>query len=355
MIKLTRGRKKKKEKKDRKNVYLKEKQIAYILKRCGENGNFSSYLSKIIDLYISLSDALIVQELTPETIEDLKNEILDEYNRKTYSEKKVMEYKEIYEDLTRYGRYIIPNLKKFGSTSLRVMEFFLKFDYDELNKNKIDILEKLVKYNNILDEINIDYREKIVELKGNYPYSLIWYAKFFILMVSQFKNSWELVKTIPEELIPAEHIRKVRIYFKRGESPEISKQKAIEFFDNTIIKLKDVDNHGLWNFLNNQSNSIMDNQYLSSYLKRTSEEIVPFQGILEEIKSENSSQTVTLTLQFYEKIHLIANLNIIKNKYIFSCSNEIVLKMLEDSLNYLEIPFKMEKKGINIILSLISI
>ncbi|MHA1894342.1 MAG: hypothetical protein ACTSX4_07580, partial [Candidatus Helarchaeota archaeon] len=179
---MTRSRKKKREKKTRKNVYIKENQIAYILEKCGGDGNFSPFLSNIIDLYISLSDAMILQELNEENIEKLKQEILDENSRKSMAERKVMEYKEIFEELTKFGRFLTPNLKNIGSTSLRLVEFFLQFDYNKLDENKILVLEKLVKFNNIIEDLKIDYGNKIVEFSGNYPYSLLWYVKIFVLI-----------------------------------------------------------------------------------------------------------------------------------------------------------------------------
>lgn len=334
-------------KKIAKNVYLKESQVKYLMKKCDGEGNFSPFLSKVIDLYIGLSESRILKNLDQESIDRLIAEINEDYVRKTYIKNKVLEYPEIFEQMARNSRYFIPNVDSLVELFIPIMEHFQFLEYDKMRGEDFDGLKKIIKQNNLFDEFDLITKpdQALMTLKGKNPYSLFWYAKILCLAVCHLKSHFKVTKFETNE-----NKSVVRITFKKAPSKEDALSAVREHFSNPLIMINDSeDNMGVWNFLNNNLNIIMDREYLMDYINSIREgaptRIVPFNDIIDLIKTQDNWQNAKLVFNFYEKLSYVSNLSFEKTRISFSTTlPDFIFHMLTKTFDYLSIPYKIERK-----------
>lgn len=334
-------------KKIAKNVYLKEAQIKYIMQKCGGEGNFSPFLSQVIDLYIALSDTRILKKLDQESINLLVAEINEDYVRKTYIKSKVLEYPEIFEQMAKNSRYLIPNVDTLVELFIPIMEHFQFLEYDKMRVEDFDNLKKIIRQNNLFDDFDLQSTPDsvIITIKGKNPYSLLWYSKILSLAISHLKSHFKVTKLETNETKSV-----VRITTKKAPTKEEALLAVKEHFSNTKIMINDSeDNLGIWNLLNNNLNIILDKEFLADYIKSCREgistKVVPFNDLIDLLKTQDNWENTKLIFKFYEKLSFVSNLSFDKNKISFSTTlPDVTFPMLTTTFDHLSIPYKLEKK-----------
>jgi len=348
-------RHRRKVKKTAKNVYLKEKHIKHIMEKCGGARKFSSYLSKIIDLYRVLLEEKIINELTDESINNFKKDILDEYTRKALSKMKVLEYKEVFEELVKYSSHFIPKIDAFPNILIHWGDLFSEVNLESITKNPPEteeILRKIPQASNMVTSCEMNSKELYVQFTGDMPFTLLWYTKIMASILSISNYHWEIIKTIPEDLSNKETIKKIRIYLKKGESIQKSLQKMYEIFSNIEIRIKDKDKSSIWEMLNNPFHFIIDGEFLK-YISGNKEEI-PYKLYIDEInkvKNKSNIERVALVLGFYSKINLIFQLRVQDNVAIFIPAHPIMTEIIEDTFSYLKINSNLKTQDASISLT----
>lgn len=335
-------------KKVQKNVNLEQNQIKYLEKHFGQDLNFSIISRKIFKLAIALHEHGIIKDFEDDSIEELRAEIAEEYVRRNITGQKAMEYKEIFEDLTENAKSMLPNFKAAPSIIVPLSEFFSRYKYKEMDEKTYFNLKKIITMNNIVDNIELNPKDKFVELRGKYPHSLLWYAKMFATMVSYFNSHWELERIVPKGLHPVEDLRVIRLYFKDGESQEKAIQKLHEIFCDSRFKIEDTDNRGIWRQLNDRYHVILDRDWVNSLLGKE-EKIIPYADMLEEFRTDTPFENARLLLKFYEKVHLISDLVVSESKLMFMTIANFVHEMISDSLVHLEVSFNWTESGSKIV------
>ena len=346
---LPRSKINKKEKKERKNVYIKESQIKYILQKCGGDGNFSPYLSKMIDLSIALLKDQIVQELTDKEINSfIKSQLLDRQTQQL-KERKVLEYEAVFEQMADKLKYFVPDIEKAIELRIPLMEHYSLFDINKIKPRQLELLARIVRANNIVDSFDYAVTSKdlaVLEISGKNPASLEWYSKILLLTISYFKSNWQL-KEFNKSISGTD----IRITIETGTSVEESRQKIIEFFNDFEMMINDQrDNNGIWNALKDHFNAVIDKNYLEQILRKdeNSPQIVPYKSVIDSIRKPDMNHTISNVFNFYEKINLISFITfdkVNKKKIAFFPNLSIVEGMLKNTFDYLNIKNKMEKEN----------
>ncbi|NHI94585.1 MAG: hypothetical protein EAX96_18990 [Candidatus Lokiarchaeota archaeon] len=337
----------KKEKKERKNVYIKESQIQYILKKCGGDGNFSPYLSKMIDLSMALIEDEILKDLTDEEIKKfVASELLDKRTQQLRLNK-VLEYGAVFEQMADHLRYFVPDIEKAIELRIPLLEQYSMFDIKSIRPRQLELFARMVRENNIVEKFDYIIGEKdlaVLTLSGKNPASLEWYSKILLLTISYFKSNWQL-KEYNKSISGTD----IRIVVRPGSSQEEARQKIIEYFSNPEMMVNDENgNSGIWNNLNDHFNIIIDNEYLKSILNKDEigSEIVPYKSIVDSLKNQDKNRTISNIFKFYEKLHLVSFLTFNKGKkheIKFYPNIEIVEDMLKKTFDYLKIKYEIKK------------
>ncbi|TFF85690.1 MAG: hypothetical protein EU551_03485 [Promethearchaeota archaeon] len=352
------SRKIKKVKKTPKHINIESRQENYIKKRFGKEVNFSEIIRKMIKLCITLLDKEIITDIEDETIDKLTANLYNIDMQEKMEKIKVLEYKEVFEDLSKWGRYYLADLSKFPKTLFTLIDFFLQLDYDE-NKYRPEywnLVKKIASNSKMIDTIEVfrrptDEYDLYLYITGENPNTFLWYIKEASCVLTGTQSHWEVVKIIPD-IHPISNLKELKIYFKKGKSKEQSMKKLEEIFCNIKNKIIDDENFGIWLQLNTPYNFILDLNTLS-YIKSNSEEqLIPFKESIEKIKNiaEDKNEITELILGFYEKIHLISDLSSSKNgKFKFKTLDDFVTDMILKTCDYLKIKCEFEKAPYDII------
>ncbi len=296
----------------------------------------------------------IIPDFSEESLDLLKGEMFNKYSR-AMTKEKVLEYKEIFEELAKIARYYIPDVSTFPKILILMSDVFSELTYSNLvSKPKYrEILTGIVEHSRMMSSVELSTGDEIYfDLTGENPYSLLWYSKIAACMLSISKMHWEIIKTVPEELHPMDRIKKIRLYLRRGESMK----KSLEIVENTFaglnLRLRDLDNRGIWELFNTPSQFLMDHSLLS-YIAGSGEGI-PFKQTIDDINNiapENSYQRAHLILELYNKVHLISQLESRKNRLSFRPAMAAIKEVLEKTLSYSKIAYSMEAQGPNLVIT----
>ncbi len=338
-------------KKVTKNINIELSQEAYLKNKFGKDVNFSDLIRKILKLGITLLELSIINDFEESSISGLFSDLSEETIRTVVRKDKVLEYKEFFELLTQKSLYLIPKIESFPSVLMNIGDIFSNIGFTKIDKKTKLRLSKIVKGNNIIDEVNVT--SEYFEFSGSYPYSLIWYAKIVVVMLTRSKHKWEIRKMIPEELTNVSDLRKIRIYMKKGTSREASLKTVDKFFNSLSIKLKDQNNEGIWTLLNNDLSFILDESALR-HLKGNPGTSIPFLNHIKEINSLKiqKREKALLLFNFYNKIHLVTSLFCSDGVFTLTIREEGVKSMLLNTLAHLKIKYELETQGTNLIFSI---
>lgn len=316
-----------KRKKSQKNVNLEREQIKYLERnfladtsKDGIDHNFSTISRQIYRLAISLHQHKIVKDFSETEIESLLSTVLDEPMRAVLATQKVMEYKDIFEEVAKLERYFIPHPSKLPTTISKTGDIFTLYDAKDFKTNPTysRMLKKVPPMSGMIEALDVDVAEKWIEFRGSYPYSLLWYAKIAsTLLATSKKNSWEIIHHDPADLSVVENLRSLRIFYTEGESMQNSIKVIQDVFGDLGLRLRDPSNQGIWTLLNNHHTILVDQSYFWSLLEGDGG--IPLQEQVEEIvgKEYGKLETTTLIFRLYEKAHLISGLLISKqNRFV---------------------------------------
>lgn len=331
------------------NVNIEDRQWRR-LKKLGLTENFSHNIRKLIELGLMMLDFRIIKDLSDDAIAKIRKEFADEPTRAAVQELKITEYREIFEELAKSNRYEIPEMAKLPNILFRINSIL--FDYS-FKKYKDDpkfhsMLQKIAKYSRMIKDIktfyeNPDDKFPILEIIGDFPYTLLHYVKELLLVLSRSENHWKVIKTIPDEFYPMENMRKIRLYFDTSDSIDEPLEIIEQLFCNLALKLKDEENKGIWDDLNTPHHYILDQECLN-FLKYGKGE-TPFENMMTEIEKigETDLEKCIFLLNFYKKVHLISDVEILQNLIRFRHIDPYIIEILRNTLNQWGIEYEMKK------------
>ena len=347
------GRPKKERPKITRNVSLESKQLNFLLKKSGGDGKLSEHLRLVIDLYRMMTRLGIIKDLTKENIEKLTDELKDGISRELERDAKVMEYKEIFEEMCKTCRYLLLDIKTFPNTLKTAIGMFGDISFtNQLTPEIVQRIKNKIKLTNIVTDFDIISNDSAPNftLKGEFPYSLYWYAKLTAMLLTISKHHWKIYKVEPE--IMNERMREITCYFKRGESLADANFGYNEIFNRLDKRVVDpLNNEGVWNLLNNNSNVILDRNVIQ-YVKGNGD-VVPYKQYIDLLRTNDPIETANLIMNFYTKINLISNLLVQANTMSFVIFDEFVIDMITNTLKYLDLETKFTEDGGIVILQIL--
>lgn len=335
----------KRKRKVQKNINFESDQIIYLTRTFGTDINISELFRQIVKLVITLLDNKIISGITDQDIKGLKSAILDEKMRSVTQRDKISEYKDIFEELVRIGRYINLEPSKLPSVLLNIANYYPLYDSKDFIKNPKyeQMLQKIALSSNMIDSVKLNKIDSSLEFTGSYPFSLLWYVKTVAtLLATSKKYKWEIKKCYPEDLSNISNLRNLYLQFKPGESNNRSLRVVYDVFCNLETRIKDQDNYGIWFLLKNSNNMVIDQNLFNLLLK--GEGGIPFQQYIEEIQQKGRSklETTKLVLKFYRKINLIFDLSASNNRFKCSPIAAIISEVICKTLDYLEISYTLQ-------------
>ncbi len=339
-------------KKVTKNINIEQVQEAKIRKYFGKDINFSFITRQLMKLGLTMLDRQILQDFSDKSIEKFIFQYLDRKSRRL-ERFKVAEYQDVFEQLVKLGRYYVFEVVNFPQILIEIAEFFREINFETIQKSPVydEVLKNIAKRSGMIDSAELNKKDNIfIQFTGHNPYTLLWYTKIVMCILSASEKHWEIINSIPEELIPSENLNLIRLNLKIGTSMAKSLDLIREKFANIKIKIKDPDNSGIWNTLNQPVNFIIDKTSIN--FMGGNRDGVPFQQYIDEINAieTNPIQQSFLILEMYRKIHLISHLSISKNRLLFVPLHSLIIEMIENTFNYLKIDFSLEEQGSNVLL-----
>ncbi len=332
-------------KKITKNINIEYSQELKLKRIFGNDINFSEIFRQLARLGITLLHHRIIRDLSDESIETLRNDIIEEQVRGT-SAKKVREYPEIFEELAKLGRYFVPDISRFPKILLNFGNAFSELNFEAMLKDPtiVERVKKFPIYSQMVDSVELNLKGDIFfQFTGNSPFTLLWYAKIVALALTGSPNHWEITSTFPEDLSKIDTLNLIRLNLKPGKSMGQSLDKVREIFSNIILMIKDTDSRELWNAMNDPLNLILDHIALD-YLLNDDAKGIPFQHYLDELRMLEKDQIKCglFLLEFYRKLNLVTHISLSGKRVILRLLHPAIFEMLKVSWAYLEIKYKVE-------------